>query len=58
MVRGECQGITESGNWIFLLAAGVATDFFHFANVYIIDLSKCSVSDQDNALLCGELPKK
>jgi hypothetical protein len=41
-----------------LSAAGVATDFLHFSNVDIIDLSKRFVNDQDEALLCGESPKK
>jgi hypothetical protein len=45
LIIGECQGITESGNWIFLSAAGVATDFLHFSNFDIIDLSKEFVND-------------
>jgi coenzyme F420-reducing hydrogenase gamma subunit len=58
LVIGECRGMTESRNWIFLLAAGVATDFLHFSDVDIIDLSKGFINDLDEALLCGELPKK
>jgi hypothetical protein len=41
-----------------LLAAGVATDFLHFSNVDNIHLSKGFVNDQEQALLCGKLPKK
>jgi hypothetical protein len=55
---GECRGITKSGNWIFLLAAGAAIDLLHFSNFDIIYLSKGFVSDQEEALLCGKLPKK
>jgi hypothetical protein len=44
-------------NWIFLLVAGVATDFLRFSNVDIIDLSKDFVNDSDEASLCWELPK-
>jgi hypothetical protein len=58
LIIGECRGMTKSGNWIFLLAAGFATDFLHFSNVDIIDLGKGFVNDQGKALLCGELPKK
>jgi hypothetical protein len=45
LVSGECQGMTKSGNWIFLSAADVATDFLHFSNFDIIYLSKGFVSD-------------
>jgi hypothetical protein len=45
LIIGECRGMTKSGNWIFLSAAGVATDFLHFSNFDIIDLSKGFVSD-------------
>jgi hypothetical protein len=51
-------GMTESGNWIFFLAMGVAADFLHFSNIDIIDLSNGFVNDQDEPLPCGELPKK
>jgi hypothetical protein len=46
------------GELDFLVGGGAATDFLHFSDVDIIDLSKGFVNDQDKALLCGELPKK
>jgi hypothetical protein len=58
VIIGECRGMTESGNWILLLAAGVASDFLHFSNVEIRDLSKGFVNDQNEAFLCRELAKK
>jgi hypothetical protein len=58
LIIGEGRGMTKSANWMFWLAAGVATDFLHFSNFDIIDLSKRFVNDQDEALLCGKLRKK
>jgi hypothetical protein len=45
LIIGECRGMTESGNWTFWLAPRVATDFLHFSDVDIIDLSKGFVND-------------